>query len=310
MKKWISISAIILLVVAIGIVGYLNSQKVATEQKLYVVTTSADIADIVKDVGGDKVKVECIVPPGQCPGHFDIKPQTIETLKKAKLFLRHDYESQKFSDKLIESAGNKNLVVVTLGGNATFMVPPMRLKGIDGVTNALIKVDPKNAESYKKSATKLKDETKQIAAEQKKRLQAAGADKTKVIVALYQTGFAKWAGFDVVASYPPDISLNDAKRLADLGRQEGVTLIIDNLQSPNKAAAQTLSKELGIPVVTLSNFPGGLQGTQKWSDSFIKNVDLVLAQLQKKKSSAGTTTKELGRLVPSCQMTWLSPCIT
>lgn len=283
MKKYMFAGFIGLLVLAMVIAGCAGgSKKAATEQeKLHVVTTSTDIADIVKDVGGDKVAVESIVPPGQCPGHFDLKPQTMEVLHKAKLFLRHDYESQKFSDKLIESAGNKDLTVVTLGANATYMVPSMRLLGIDQVVSALAKADPQNAEVYRTAAAKLKDETKRIAEEQKKRLEAAGASKTKVIVALYQTGFAKWAGFDVVASYPPDISLNETKKLVDLGRQKGVTLVLDNLQSPNKVAAESISKELGIRQVVLSNFPGGLPGTEKWADSFTKNVDLVLAQLQK-----------------------------
>lgn len=283
MKKYMFAGFIGLLVLAMVIAGCAGgSKKAATEQeKVHVVTTSTDIADIVKDVGGDRVTVESIVPPGQCPGHFDLKPQTMEVLHKARLFLRHDYESQQFSDKLIDSAGNKDLAVVTVGANATYMMPSMRLLGIDEVVAALVKADPQNAEAYKTAATKLKNETNRIAAEQKKRLQAAGVSKTKVLVALYQTGFAKWAGFDVVGSYPPDISLNETKKLIDLGRQKGVTLVLDNLQTPNKVAAESITKELGIQKVTLSNFPGGLPGTEKWADSFTKNVDLVLAQIQK-----------------------------
>jgi|GEM_PF-4515576 len=36
----------------------------------------------------------------------------------------------------------------------------------------------------------------------------------------------------LLGSYPPDISLNETKKLIDLGRQKGVTLVLDNLQTP------------------------------------------------------------------------------
>lgn len=280
-RKWIIGCIILLLVIAGGIIAYEFGIQ-SKSNKIYVVTTSSDIADIAKAVGGEKIEVQNIVPPAQCPGHFDIKPETMETLKKAKLFLRHDYDSQKFSDKLVKSSGNTNVTIVTVGMmNATFMTPPMRIVGIDNVTNALIKIDPKNANYYKQRAEALKLETKKIAAKQKKRLNQYGANKTKVIVALYQTGFAKWAGFEIVAVYPPDIPMGKVKQLIERGRQEGAELVIDNLQSPDKAAANAISKELNIPMVTLSNYPGGMEGTSTWKDSFIKNVDLIIMQLQK-----------------------------
>lgn len=284
-KKYLAICGIVVvLVLAIGVVAYENGIKSTTDQpKLYVVATSTDISDIVKEVGGDKVYVESIIPPGQCPGHFDIKPQTLETLKNAQLFLRHDYDSQKFSDELVKSSGNNNVSSVTVGANnATFMVPQMRLMGIDNVTTALVQADPENADYYKKRAETLKTETNNTAVEQKKRLSDNGVNKTKVIVALYQSGFAKWAGFEVVATYPPDISLEEIKNLVEKGRQQGAQLVIDNLQSPDSSAANSISSELGIPVVTLSNYPGGISGTDTWANSFSKNVDLILEQLKKK----------------------------
>lgn len=281
LKKHTFIGLIGLLIMVLLAAGCENSKDVAADKnKLFVVTTSTDIADIVKEVGGDKVTVESIVPPGQCPGHFDIKPQTIDILRKANLFLQHDYEEEGLGNKLIESVENKDMTVVTLGENATYMMPSMRVLGIDEVVTALVKADPQNDETYKTAAKKLKEETNQIAAEQKKRLQTSKATEIKVIAALYQTGLAKWAGFDVIGSYSPDISLNETKKLIDLGRQEGVSLVIDNLQTPDKAG-ESISKELDIHLVTLSNFPGGLPGTSKWDDSFAKNVDLILEQLEK-----------------------------
>jgi len=42
--------------------------------KLNVVTSTSLIASIVERVGDDRVEVANIIPPAQCPGHFDVKP--------------------------------------------------------------------------------------------------------------------------------------------------------------------------------------------------------------------------------------------
>lgn len=283
-KKFIAVCLMSMLVLylILSLAGCAGSKTAITEQKkLKVVTSSTDISDIVKDVGGDRVEVDNIIPPAQCPGHFDVKPQSLQVLADASLFLLHDYDQQmKFSEKLVDSVGNKNLNTVLVGQN-TMMLPSVRLAGIDRITEAMAKANPQNDAIYRTAAAKLKDETNQVAQEQKKRLDEGAAAQLKVLVAGYQADFAKWAGVEVVGVFPPDISANDTKKLIDLGRQKGATLVIDNLQTPNKAAAVSIAKELGIQQVAVSNFPGGLSGTEKWDNSFKKNVDLILEYVHK-----------------------------
>ncbi len=278
-KSFLAVLVIFAFAVIMTAAGCTANKPATTEPaKLKVVTTDADIADVANDVGGDMVNVEDIIPPGICPSTFDLKPESVKVLGEASLFLRHDYEGNMFSDKLIGSVGNNHLTMVTIGvDQQTLMVPTMRIKGIDQITAALVQTDPQDAATYQANAAKLKDETNQVAAEQKKRLDDAGVSQVKVIVAEYQADFAQWAGFDIVGTYPPDISLNDTKKLIDLGRQQGASLVIDNLQSPNQAAVDSMTSELGIQQVTLSNYPGGAPGTEKWADSFTKNIDQIIA---------------------------------
>jgi ABC-type Zn uptake system ZnuABC Zn-binding protein ZnuA len=259
--------------------GCKNGKPASSNQtKLSVVTTSTDIADIVEDVGGDKVAVVNIIPPGQCPGHFDLKTNSLQMLEKASLFFMHDYDNEMFTDKLIKSVGNTKLQkVVIQNEQQTLMLPTRRLEGIAQVTTALTKADSGNASAYQAAAAELSDKTTQIAEQQKERLNKAGAGQLKVLVAGYQLEFAKWAELKVIGVFPPDISANKTKELIDLGQKEGASLVIDNLQTPNKTAAVGITKELDVPEISVSNFPGGLDGTDKWADSFTKNVDLLLA---------------------------------
>jgi len=251
-------------------------------EKLKVVTTTSLIADIVEAVGGDRVEVANIIPPASCPGHFDVKPRDIQVLADAKLFMLHNWQGEKFSDDMIKSAANEKLKKVPLTVQGNWMVPPVQVTAIDKIVAALVEADPENAETYKAAAANLKDEVERAGQEQKRRLEEAGAGKVKVLVNEYQAGFAKWAGLDIAGTFgrAEDISPKEMEDLINLGREKGVTLVIDNLQSGEKAGV-SIAREIGARQVTLSNFPGGFPGTGNWAGAVTKNVDLILETLEK-----------------------------
>ena len=109
MKKFgVLVTAFLVLSLVVGVL--LGGCSTESSSKIKVVTSASLIAQIVERVGGDKVSVVNIIPPAQCPGHFDVKPGDIQKLADAKLFIIHNWQGEKFSDDLIASANNKNLV--------------------------------------------------------------------------------------------------------------------------------------------------------------------------------------------------------
>jgi ABC-type Zn uptake system ZnuABC Zn-binding protein ZnuA len=83
-----------LLVLSLVVLSILGGCAPAQTSKLRVVTSTSLLAQIVERVGGDKVDVINIIPPAQCPGHFDVTPGDIQKLADADLFLLHGWQGE------------------------------------------------------------------------------------------------------------------------------------------------------------------------------------------------------------------------
>ncbi|RPJ37162.1 MAG: zinc ABC transporter substrate-binding protein, partial [Chloroflexi bacterium] len=66
-------------------------------EKPNIVTSTSLISQIIARVAGDQVTVVNIIPPAQCPGHFDITPGDVQKLADADLFFYHNWQGEQFS---------------------------------------------------------------------------------------------------------------------------------------------------------------------------------------------------------------------
>jgi len=248
---------------------------------LKVVTTTSLISSIVEKVGGDKVDVASIIPPAQCPGHFDVKPSDIQMLADAKLFLMHGWQGEMFSTDLVKSANNPELKVVILNIPGNWMTPTVQAQAVGNITSSLAEIDPQNASYYQSNA---ESELAAITAkgnELKAKLAAGNLSQVNVLCDAQITDLVQWAGFNVVASYPrpEDISAKKMQELIDQGKQAGVVIVIGNLQSGTPDVGVTIASGIGAVQVTLSNFPGGFDDTETWEKAIEKDVNLMLEAL-------------------------------
>ena len=247
--------------------------------KLKVVTSTSLLSSIVERVGEDMVDVVNIIPPAQCPGHFDVKPSDIQKLADADLFLLHGWQGEMFSQELIASANNPDLTVVVpkIDIPGSWMAPPVQLNAIDKITAILSQADDKNSSAYQKSAAELKGKFEAKEAEIKAELAKEDLSSINVMCAETLVEFVEWTGLNVIATYgrPDSLTPQVVKDLVDKGREAEVTLIIDNLQSGRDAGAG-IAEELGCQRIILSNFPGGFDNTETWEKAIDRNVELIL----------------------------------
>ncbi|HUU65224.1 MAG TPA: metal ABC transporter substrate-binding protein [Dehalococcoidales bacterium] len=279
MRKYYHL-VIAVLVLGLVFASLLGGCSPEDTSKLKVVTSTSLIASIVERVGGDKVDVVNIIPPAQCPGHFDVKPSDIQKLADADLFLLHGWQGEMFSQQLIASANNPDLTVITIDIQGNWMTPPVQIEAIDKITASLSQVDAGNGSAYQKSAAEIKDMVEAKGADVEERLVKANLSRVNVICAEEQAGFVQWAGFNIIATYgrPDSLTPQVVKELVDKGREGKVTLIIDNMQSGQDAGAG-IAEELGSARVILSNFPGSYENTETWEKAIDYDVELLLAAI-------------------------------
>jgi len=276
MKKFhIIVTAFVILSLIAGVI--LNGCTPEKSSKIEAVTSTSLIAQIVERVGGDKVSVINIIPPAQCPGHFDVKPGDIQKLADASLFVIHNWQGEKFSDDLIASANNENLVVVKVELQGNWMTPPVQRDAADKIATALAQIDPDNNSAYQQSATEYKTMVTNKESEIKTKLSQMNLSAVNVLCDEQQAGFVKWAGFNIIDTYgrPETFTPQIVKDLVDKGVEQKVVLVIDNMQTGGEAG-KSLSEELGVEHIVLSNFPGGYENTETWEKAIDKNIELIM----------------------------------
>jgi zinc transport system substrate-binding protein len=245
-----------------------------------VVTSTSIIANIVDNIGGEHVDVVNIIPPAQCPGHFDMKPGDITKLATASLFFYHGWQGEKFSEDVISSANNPALVVEVLNIEGNWMVPSVQIAAADKIGRIMGEVDSVNKSFYDQNTaaykTYIENEETKIRAE----LSDIDLSGFNVLCAEQQTGFIKWLGLNVVSTFgrPESLTPQIIQDLIDLGNDSNVVLVIDNMQS-GPDAGKAIAEDLGCNRVILSNFPGGFEGIETWDGTIEKNIELILTAL-------------------------------
>ncbi len=228
-----------------------------TDKPIIVCTTSA-VGSIVREFLGDMADVVVLVQPGLCPADFDMKPSDVYAVSKAKILFRQNISGEFWLQGLLEAAGNPNLTLVTIPG--VYNTPEGAKNYIRWVGGNLSQIlnldlDAKISEML----TEIDDVSSWIAGQ----AQALHVSSVKVICMNWLKTFVESVGFTVVATYnPPEtLSAGDINNLINTAQNEGVALIIDNLQI-DVEFGRGIASQVGAEHVVLTNFPGAIPGTE------------------------------------------------
>jgi len=272
-------------VLVVAVVGILVTVLVLAQHaqpSVDIMAGSSLIANIIQDIAGDKMETRTLIPPGTCPGHYDVKPSDIKALANSKALFIHNFQ-QNYENVTgaIEAAENPDLIIMVINITGNWMTPPVQAEAVGKIAQALGEIDSENAVYYAGNATERAQAILAKGEEVEDILSDAGVEQVKVICAEMQAGFVSWAGFDIVATFgrPEELSPTDLNQLVTEAKQSGVALVIDNLQSGTATLGAAIEQDVEAIPVTISNFPGGLENTETWEKAIDKNVDLLLEAL-------------------------------
>lgn len=241
----------------------------ASGATLKVVTTMSVLADMIRNVGGERIQVENIIPLGAGPEDYQPKPQDAQKIAAAQIVFFNGHGVEEWLDALFTSAGNANQVRVDLSkdlqavdvgsedfkqGNPHFWLSAANgAKYVESIRNGLIQVDPAGEATYKANAEKYRQQLLALNDELKQQAQTIPTDARKLVTNHDAFPyFAREYGFTVVGSVlgnpAAEPSAGDLAKLVVDIKAQNVKAIFTESQFSQKLT-DTIVQEAGVKIV-------------------------------------------------------------
>ncbi|MDK4705376.1 MULTISPECIES: metal ABC transporter solute-binding protein, Zn/Mn family [unclassified Rhizobium] len=275
----------------------------ASAETLNVVASFTVLADVVKHVGGDHVKVSSLVGPNGDPHEFEPSPADAKTLNAAKIVFVSGEGLEGWMDRLISASGYKGTPVVASEGIDTRTMvddgktvtdphvwnSPVNVKvWVANIEKALSAVDPADAADFKANAERYTKVLTELDAYAHSKFDKIADDRRKVLTSHdafgyfgreYKVNFLAPIGF----STETEASAAKVAQLIEQIKTEHVkTYFFENSNDPRlvKQVAKATGAEPGgeLYVESLSKANGPASTYEKM---FRYNVDQLATAMAK-----------------------------
>lgn len=149
-----------------------NTKK---DEKIKVYASIYPIYDFAKNIGKDKIDLNLIVPNGQEPHDFEPDNKDIKALENADVFIYNGAGLESWSDKVLKSLNNKDLVSVIASDGVeilhesddeidphVWLDPKNAIIEAENIKDAFIKADSKNEEFYTNNFNEYRDKLEKL----------------------------------------------------------------------------------------------------------------------------------------------------
>lgn len=280
----------------------------ARKGKLKVVTTLFATYDFARQVGGDRLEVTMLLPPGVDSHVYEPTPKDIAKLKNCDVLIYVGGESDAWLRKIIASLDNKQLKEVRLldiihpvrevvkegmtikhAGEAAeedvdehvWTSPVQAMTIVDTLGKVLGQLEPANQQYYQERSASYQAELQQMDQDYKA-IVAGGRRKTLIFGDRFPLRyFVEAYGLDYYAAFPgcaqnTEPSAATVAFLINKIRQEHIPVVL-HIELSNRKIAQALSEATGAQV---RQFNTGHNVTKEEFDRGITYLDLLAANGQ------------------------------
>jgi ABC-type Zn uptake system ZnuABC Zn-binding protein ZnuA len=276
--------------------------------KMRVLTTTVYTAWLAKTIGGDKIDVESLVPPGFNADNYSPRPQDLFKIHKAKVFMMIGLNLEDWARDLVTAANNPDLVEAELYhgirlldkpagavdfsfgdihpyGNPHFQTDPEAGRILaKNIAEALGVADPADKDLFAKN---LADFEAKLTAAEKGWKEKLAPYKGTTILTYHESWdyFAEYFGFPIPV--PPKTieekpgfvpSPRRVEEVIRLAKDKNVKLIITEPYY-DVSIAQTIADRLGVPMLNFDLYGIGMNPKEK---DYISMVDDVVDQVAQK----------------------------
>ena len=253
--------------------------KVIDERPVVSVTNSW-LECAVKDIAGDKFRIVRLLPPGHCPGHFDLSPKQLEDIRNSAILMRFHFQAgmdEAFGEAMPEGS---DIFSITIGEGQC--LPETYLSSARGVKEKLAEHFPEDTALFDENYAALETRMKELATTAQSLAKDSPLEGTTALCSVHQAYFARWLGLEVIAEFNdlndvPPSAINDV--LQKVGENK-VDLVIGNLQG-GPAFASALAERFNTTTVVLSNFPSMQPGEDTFDKLVLNNLDKLIKAVEK-----------------------------
>ncbi|SFB12085.1 iron/zinc/copper transport system substrate-binding protein [Bacillus sp. cl95] len=307
-KKWLKgLSILSLMLFALSGCNNTDSNK---SDKVEIVTTYSIIYDIVKNVGGDHVEIHSLAPIGSNPHEYDPLPLDVQKTTDADAVFYNGLNLEAgnaWFDNLMKTAGKTGkdapVFMVSEGVKAKHLTTKGKeseedphawldvRNGIiyaENVRDALIKVDPKHEEDYKKNAAEYISKLEKLHQEAVESFNKIPKEDRLLITS--EGAFKYFSeAYDFEAGYIWEINSENQ------GTPQQVSTVVDFIRSHDikvlfletsidPRSMEMVSRETGVPIGG-KIFTDSLGKPGEDGDTYLSmmewNIQTILSQLQK-----------------------------
>ena len=301
----------LIFMLAVGLFACSNANKNSnTSEKLKVVATNSIIADITKNIAGDKIDLHSIVPVGQDPHEYEPLPDDVKKTSQANLIFYNGINLETGGNawftKLVQNAKkeeNKDYYAVSDGVEVIYLEgqnekgkedPHAWLNIENGVIYAkniakqLIAKDPKNKETYEKNLAAYVEKLEALDKDAKQRIAKIPEEKRLIVTS---EGCFKYfsKAYDIKSAYIWEINTEEegtpeqiTKLVRQLRESKVPSLFVES--SVDDRPMKTVSQETGKPIFS-TIFTDSIAEAGKDGDSYYSmmkwNLDKIIEGLSK-----------------------------
>ena len=151
----VCLAAVVLLSAACG-----GATRPSSQERLKIVATTAILADLVSNVGGNRLEVHTVVPPGVDIHSFQTTPNDSKQISRAALIVSNGSGLDNFLEPVIRGAMSSQgtHVVASAGLDSQdphfWQNPVFVVEYVVSIRDSLVEADPEGAPDYKSNAAR------------------------------------------------------------------------------------------------------------------------------------------------------------